>query len=113
MADAVKFHLYDFGSGGYYQAASKEQAFEIYDQEIDDGAAAEDFAREVPDDEELEVYAEVGDKWDDPREYSKPIKPQQGYRGMIEVVWCLKLTAREWANEQGHREAGYAFGGDF
>ena len=112
LGHAPRLHLYEFDQGGYYAALSKESAFELYNADVGDDLAAEDFDREVPDYEEIEVTIEVGDKWNDPREYSKPIKPQQGLNGTIDVVWCLKLTAREWANEQGHSSPGHCFGGD-
>ncbi len=109
---AVTLHLYEFDSSGYYAAESKEAACALCNADVGDDVAADDFVREVPDDEPIEVTIEIGDKWDDPREYSRPIKPQQGHSGMIDVIWCLKLTAREWANEHGHKQPGYCFGGD-
>lgn len=106
-------HLFKFESGGFYAASSKEEAFRLYDLDVGEEAAGDDFVREVPDDESIEVTIEVGDKWGDPREYPKPIKPQKdGNGGFIDQIWCLKLTAREWANEQGHCQPGHCFGGD-
>lgn len=112
VATAPPLHLYEFDQGGYYAALSKESAFELYNADVGDDLAAEDFEREVPDYEEIEVTIELGDKWNDPREYSKPIKPQQGLNGTIDVIWCLKLTAYQWANEQGEPRPGHCFGGD-
>lgn len=68
MADK---HLYEFEEGGFYAAESREQAFECYNTDCD-YKAEEDFKRDVPDDELIEVMGELpDDKWDDPREYQK------------------------------------------
>lgn len=111
----AELHLYEFEEGGFYAASSKEEAVRLYasDGGFAEDEAEDDFKREVPADEAIECTMEVGDKWDDPREYPKPIKPQPGYGGTkITEIWCLKLTAHEWANEHGHKSAGYCFGGD-
>lgn len=100
-------HLYEFGDGGFYAAESRESAFRLY--EADTGAEpGDDFRRDVPDDELVEVCGESpGDQWDDPREYQKAFA---GSPDPKRVHWFLNVTASEWANTHGN---GHIFGGDF
>lgn len=107
MAD---LHLYEFEGGGFYAALNKEEAFRLYDHDMgEEGEADTVFAREVPDDELVEVWSE--DASGDPREELRLLTRNGGPAIERGPHWVLKITAREWANEQtrGH---GYVFGGD-
>jgi hypothetical protein len=107
-------HLYEFTEGGFYAAASKDDALRLYCADLGDedrGLALDDFRREVPDDELIDVCGEsTDDKWDDPREYQQALT-RKGVPDPKRVHWFLKVTAREWANELTHGE-GHVFGGD-
>lgn len=106
-------HLYEFSEGGFYAAASKQEAYRFYDDDCGEaGLAADDFRREVPDDEFIEVIGESPDEqWGDPREYQKvPTRNGEPVPGHP-MYWHLSVTAREWANELTHGE-GHVFGGD-
>jgi len=111
-------HLYEFREGGFYAAASKEDALRLYCADLGNGdgcydgcPAHDDFKREVPDDEPIDVCGESpDDRWDDPREYQQALT-RKGVPDPKHVHWFLKVTAREWANELTHGE-GYVFGGD-
>lgn len=106
MSYSAEKHLYEFSEGGFYAAESREAAFKLYDADCGEALAAEDFARDVPDDEVIAVWGESpDDKWDDPRETRE-------YRGLGGFHWVLRVTAREWANELTHGE-GHVFGGDY
>lgn len=114
MAD---LHLFEF-DGGYYAAPDKPTAFEVYDKMTGDLCAEFDFIRSVPDSEEIEVTCELGDHFGDDRQYSVLLpKPQRLSDGTeLLVKWCLKLTARQWANDEvpNHEsDDGYRFGGDY
>jgi hypothetical protein len=110
MADK---HLYEFAEGGFYAAASRDDAFRIYDAECgEEGLATDDFKRDVPDDELIEVSGEsADDTFDDPREYQRALT-HNGVPDLKHVHWHLKVTAREWANELTHGE-GHVFGGNY
>ncbi len=95
--------LFHFTECGYYVARDYEHACELIHTEggVEKEAIEDDFVREVPDDEEIEVFSE--DRWDDPRERLA--------QGITCHYWALKLTAAEWVRVHP-REFGYAFGGD-
>ncbi len=98
-AERAPVHLYEFESGGFYAATSKEDAFALYNADSGEDPS-DDFKREVPDDEEIAVVGESPeDRWDDPREYE------------CKGHWALKVTAREWANSSLTHGRGHVFGG--
>lgn len=106
-------HLYEFGSGGFYAAKSKEEALKLYADDVgfEDEAEA-DFVREVPDDELVEVFSEDStDRFDDPREEQRHLTRGGVPMPKYGLHWVLKITAREWANEKSHGH-GHVFGGD-
>lgn len=51
----TELHLYEFGSGGFYAAVSKGEAFRLYNSDIGFDEAEAYFVREVPDDELVAV----------------------------------------------------------
>jgi len=112
MADK---HLYEFNEGGFYAAVSRQEALRLYSTDLggESGESAdEDFKRDVPDDELIEVSGEsAADTFDDPREYQRPLT-HNGAPDPKCVHWHLNVTAREWANELTHGE-GHVFGGDY
>lgn len=109
-------HLYEFGDGGFYAAESRESAFRLYEADTAE-EPGDDFRRDVPDDELIEVCGESpDDQWDDPRQYQKaralegkPLLPGPHH---VHVYWWLNVTASEWANTLTHGD-GHVFGGDF
>ena len=107
-------HLYQFGSGGYYAAGSKEEAFKLYDEYVGvENEAESDFIREVPDDQLVEVFTEDStDKFDDPREELRLLTKNGVPQHQHGPRWVLKISAREWANEKSHGR-GHVFGGDY
>lgn len=106
-----ELHLFEFEELGFFSARDKEHAFELClahtgmteeDLELED-----DFKRQVPDDEEINVGRE--ESWEDPRETTK--RYEYGIRPY--TLWFLKRAAGEWANEHltAEQPGGYAFGG--
>jgi len=107
LGHAPRLHLYEFDQGGYYAALSKESAFELYNADVGDDLARKTSIARCRTTKRSRSRSRSATSGMTPQ-YSKPIKPQQGLNGTIDVVWCLKLTAREWANEQGHSSPGTA-----
>lgn len=106
-------HLYEFGSGGFYAAGSKEEALKLCDDDVGfEGEAESDFVREVPDDELVAVWSEdQTDRFDDPRETLQLLTRKGVPAPEFGPRWVLKISAREWANEKTHGR-GHVFGGD-
>lgn len=112
---ALPLHLFEFGDLGFFSARDKEHAFQLAMEHT--GCTAEDlqldddFKRQVPADEEIDVCAE--ESWGDPRERMERITNEGGRPYSL---WRLKLTAGEWANHHPNADEpeqlpGYAFGG--
>lgn len=107
----TELHLFEFEELGFFSARDKPHAFELCLEHT--GMTAEDldlendFKRQVPDDEEINVGAE--EPWEDPRETTE--RHEEGIRPY--TLWFLRLTAAEWASEQltADQPGGYAFGG--
>lgn len=110
----VALHLFEFDDLGFFSARDKEHAFELAMAHTgctsEDLSLEDDFKRQVPDDEEIPVWAE--ESWGDPREISET---KEGITRPY-TLWGLTLTAGEWANnhpaaDEPEELLGYAFGG--
>lgn len=107
----AELHLFEFEEMGFFAARDEEHAFalcmEHTGMDAEDLDLENDFKRQVPDDEEINVGAE--DSWEDPRETMKGF--ENGTRPY--TLYYLKLRASEWAAEHltADQPGGYAFGG--
>jgi hypothetical protein len=106
-----ELHLFEFEELGFFAARDKEHAFalclEHTGMTAEDLELEDDFKRQVPDDEEINVGSE--DSWEDPRETTK--LSDEGVRPF--TLYFLKQRASEWAAEHftADKPGGYAFGG--
>lgn len=111
--EMTELHLFEFEEMGFFAARDKEHAFALCLEHTamtaEDLELENDFKRQVPDDEEINVGSE--ESWEDPRETTKRF--EAGIRPY--TLYFLKLRAAEWANNHPHdarpKHEGYAFGG--
>ena len=99
-------HLFEFESSGFYAAETREAAIAavVKNLGIDPSEAAEDFERDVPDDEVIDATSE--DSWEHTAERVEP-RPT---RDPDSRYYRLALSAAEHAKlAPAH---GYCFGGE-
>ncbi len=103
-------HLFEFTESGFFAARDRDHAVAlvmIYTG-FDETEVMGDFARDVSDDEMVEVCSE--ESWDDPSE--RVVFPNEEKYSKYKVYFVTR-SAKIWANEGADEDrAGYRFGGE-